>query len=81
MEFDTSGLRHAEVQFAESTLDGLDLESVGVAASVRDPLVRSGSKSFASFQLHRFIHEDIDRLSHSVESVLGQEFDDVIESC
>ncbi len=78
VELDAAGLGHLQVQLAEAAGDGLGLEAVGIAASRLGALVRTGAQHCGAFELHGFVEQGFECLSHAFESVLGQEVDNFV---
>jgi hypothetical protein len=71
-------LRHLQVQLAESAGNDLGLEAIGIAEPRFGALVGIGADHRGAFELHRFVEERFECLSHAVETVLSQEVDNFV---
>ncbi len=79
VEGDATGLRDVEGHCPEPGSDGLGLEAVGIAPMAFGPFLRLGLESVGTFEFHGFVEQHATGVGHSVEPMLGEEFQNVVK--
>jgi len=72
-------LPNVEFELTEPGNDGLVFASIGVRASVFGSLVRLDTDVLGSLKLHGFVKQDLHRVGHPLETIVGQQLDSVVE--
>ena len=80
VKLDVPRLGHLQIQASEATVDRLGLEAVGIAPPRLAALVGHRPQGVGPLELHRLVHQDLDRFGHSVEPVLAEQLEQFLET-